>query len=167
MTEKADRDRLWDLIKNTRFCMCVQIQQADGQLHSRPLTTQNQSLDENVLYFFIPKDGDIAQNLQHDRRINLAYANVDKDSYVSISGEGQLRDDAAKKEALFNSFAKAWFPGGPTDPNLGLLAVQLQDAEYWDTKESKMMQLFKIMKANLTGTTPDLGEHGQVSSTGR
>ena len=109
MTEKPDYDRLWDLIKNTRFCMCVQIQQADGQLRSRPLTTQNQSLDEGILYFFIPKDGDIAQNLQQDRRINLAYANVDKAETEDKDLCRRLNVDATQYLFDFSQAKKAQF----------------------------------------------------------
>lgn len=163
MTAKTDYDKVWALIKDTRFCMLVQIHHEDGLLRSRPLTTQNQSLDEGILYFFIPRNGEIARSLTRDRRVNLAYANVDDDVYVSIAGEAQLSDDQAKKEELFNTFAKAWFPGGATDPNLGLLEVHMRDADYWNTKESKLTQLFKMMKANLTGAPPTVGERGKIS----
>jgi len=163
MTTQADYGKVWSLIEGTRFCMFVQIHRADGLLCSRPLTTQNKSLDEGILYFFIPKDGEIAQDLAHDARVNLAYANVDDDIYVSIAGEAHLSDDQAKKEELFNAFAKAWFPGGASDPNLALVAVRMKGAEYWNTKESKVTQLFKMVKANLTGAPPsDLGERGKI-----
>jgi len=164
MTEKDDYGKIWSLIESTRFCMFVQIHHLNGLLCSRPLTTQNRSLDEGILYFFIPKDGEIAQDVKHDRRVNVAYANVDDDVYVSIAGEAWLSEEQAKKEELFNAFAKAWFPSGTTDPNLALLAVRLQSAEYWNTKESKMTQLFKIVKAAMTGNPPDLGERGQVNA---
>ena len=74
-----------------------------------------------------------------------------------------LLEDPAKKEALFTTMAKAWFPDGPTDPNLGLLAVSVLRAEYWDVDDSKMVQLFKMAKAAVTGKTPDLGEHKKVA----
>lgn len=166
MNSNADYDKVWELIKDTRFCMLVQIHHQDGSLRSRPLTTQNKSFEEGVLYFFIPKDGEIARDLKHDGRVNVAYANVDQDSYVSISGEAQLSDDQTKKEHLFNTFAKAWFPGGATDPNLGLLAVRMKGAEFWDTRESKVTQLFKMMKAGLTGKPPaDIGERGKLDAS--
>ena len=36
-------------------------------------------------------------------------------------------------------------------------------AEYWDVDDSKMVQLFKMAKAAVTGKTPDLGEHKKVA----
>ena len=163
MSQTDEQAKLWELIKDTRFGMLTH-RHGDGQLHSHPLTTQNKKLDEGAtLYFFIPKDGEIARHVATDPSVNVAYADTDADSYVSIAGQATLLDDAAKKEELFNTMAKAWFPKGAGDPNLGLLAVRIVDAEYWDVDDSKMVQLLKMAKAALTGDVPkNLGEHKKV-----
>lgn len=163
MSTTDDQSRLWDLIKDTRFGMLTH-RHGDGQLHSHPLTTQNKKVDEGAtLYFFVPKDGDIARHVAVDESVNVAYANTDADSYVSIAGSAALLEDPAKKEELFTTLAKAWFPKGVSDPNLGLLAVRIVDAEYWDVNDSKMVQLFKMARSAITGKPPtDLGEHKKV-----
>jgi len=160
----TDQSKLWDLIKDTRFGMLTH-RHGDGQLHSHPLTTQNKDGDEaGTLYFFVPKDGDIARHVASDPVVNIAYANTDSDSYVSISGRAELREDAAKKRTLFSKMVEAWFPKGVDDPNLGLLAVDVVEAEYWDVDDSKMVQLYKMAKAALTGEPPkNLGEHKKVA----
>ena len=159
-----DHAKLWELIKDTRFGMFTH-RHHDGLLNSHPLTTQNKSMDEGgTLYFFVPKDGEIAQHLKDDNIVNVAYANTDADSYVSVAGRAAFLEDQAKKQELFNPMAKAWFPAGATDPNLGLLTVEIVNAEYWDVEESKMVQLFKMARAAITGKPPtDLGEHRTVS----
>src|SRR5689334_2148893 len=87
MSTNDEQAKLWDLIKNIRFGMLTH-RHSDGQLHSHPLTTQNQKLDEGAtLYFFVPKDGDIARHVATDPTVNLTYADTDEDSYVSISGQ--------------------------------------------------------------------------------
>ena len=166
MTTTNEHDKLFDLIKDTRFGMLTH-RHSDGQLHSHPLTTQNKKVDEaSTLYFFVPKDGDIAKHVASDGSVNVAYANTDADSYVSVTGQASLLEDQAKKNELFNPAAKAWFPKGPTDPNVGLLAVKILDAEYWDVTDSKMVQLFKIAKAAMTGEPlKDLGEHKKLNVT--
>ncbi len=166
MTTTNEHDKLFDLIKDTRFGMLTH-RHSDGQLHSHPLTTQNKKVDEaSTLYFFVPKDGDIARHVASDGSVNVAYANTDADSYVSVTGQASLLEDQAKKNELFNPVAKAWFPKGPTDPNVGLLAVKILDAEYWDVTDSKMVQLFKIAKAAMTGEPlKDLGEHKKLNVT--
>lgn len=157
------RETLWNLIKKMKFGMFTH-QHANGMLHSAPLTTQNKRIDEgSELYFFAPRDGGIVASIQARPSVNVAYADPGEDSYVSVVGHASVREDAAKKEELFNTFAKAWFPGGATDPNLALLVVNISHAEYWDVKESQMVQLFKMAKAAITGTPPkNMGEHAEL-----
>ncbi|MDM0114355.1 pyridoxamine 5'-phosphate oxidase family protein [Variovorax sp. J22R133] len=161
--ETYNPETLWDLIKETRYGMLTH-RHEDGLLHSHPLTTQNKRLDADaLLYFFIPKDGEIAHVVAHDGSVNVAYANPDDDTYVSVTGRASMLDDPALKEKLFTSFAKAWFPGGAGDPNLGLLAVEIVSADYWEVQDSKLTQLFKMMRSAVTGNPPtDIGEHARV-----
>ncbi|MBO9651581.1 MAG: pyridoxamine 5'-phosphate oxidase family protein [Variovorax sp.] len=157
------RTKLWKLIENTRFGMLTH-RHGDGQLHSQPLTTQNDALDEtSTLYFFVPRDGEIVRNLSSDPNVNIAYANVDDDDYVSVSGNAVVSEDMSKKTELFNTAAKAWFPGGPSDPNLALLAVRIVHAEYWKAKDSKTVQLIKMAASAVTGNPPTgISEHRDI-----
>ena len=165
MTNKHDdQTTLWSLIKDIKFGMLTH-RHEDGMLHSAPLTTQNGKDDQgSVLYFFVSRAGDIAHCVIRDGNVNVSYAHPGDDSYVSISGAASIVENTAKKEALFTSFAKAWFPGGPTDPDLALLEVAIEHAEYWDVKESKMMQLAKMATAAITGKPPSgMGEHKELN----
>ena len=157
-------ETLWKLIKDIKFGMLTH-RHSSGMLHAHPLTTQNRGIDEHSeLYFFISKSGELYERLLTDGEVNVSYADPGKDSYVSLSGQARFLDDPAQKEALWNAIAKAWFPGGPTDPDLALLAVRVRHAEYWDVKESQMVQLFKMAKAALTGEPPrDMGEHKELT----
>ena len=162
---KFDYSTLWNLIKGIRFGMLTH-RHNDGMLHSHPLTTQNKSLDKgSELYFFIFEKSELASGLRQDGNVNVSYASPDDDSYVSIAGKASVVRDPAKAEQLWSPGAKAWFPGGPTDPNLALLVVEIGHAEYWDVEESKMKQLFKMTKAALTGERPHLGKHKEINLT--
>lgn len=157
-------ETLWKLIKDIRFGM-VTHRTASGMLHSHPLTTQNKRLQENAeLYFFISRSGELYERLLTDGEVNVSYSDPGEDSYVSLSGQARFVEDQAQKEALWSPMAKAWFPGGVTDPDLALLVVRIRHAEYWDVKETKMVQLFKMAKAAVTGEPPrDMGEHRELS----
>lgn len=163
MNDTKHHQVLWDLIKDTRFCMLAH-RHTDGTLHSHPLTTQNKDLGEDgCLYFFVSRSSEVGQRLQQDGNVNLAYANVDKDTWVSITGTARISEDMQKKKELFNVMAKAWFPGGVDDPNLELVEVKIEEAEYWNVKENKLLQLLKMGKAAATGTRPrGMGEHAEV-----
>ena len=160
-TEK--RELLWKLIKNIKFAMFT-TRHGNGHLHARPMTTQNKGLEaDESLWFFMSKSGDPVADLKADPVVNVVYADPSEDTYVSVSGSAAMIEDAAKKEQLWSKMAEAWFPGGPTDPDLALVQVQIVHANYWDVKDSKLVQLYEMAKAVVTGKPPaDLGEHGEV-----
>lgn len=159
--ESADRDKLWSLIKEIKFGMLT-TRSADGQLRSRPMTTQNQRLDEDVtLWFFMSRLGDAAKDIEASPAVCITYADTDEDCYVCVSGNARASSDTAKKRALWSPMAKAWFPGGVDDPDLLLLRLDITHADYWDVKESKIVQLWRMATAAVTGKAPaKLGEHG-------
>ena len=163
MNDTKQHEVLWDLIKETRFCMLAH-RHADGTLHSHPLTTQDKELREDAcLHFFVSRSSEVGQRLRQDGNVNLAYANPGKDTWVSVTGTARVLEDLEQKKQLFNVLAKAWFPGGPEDPDLELVEVQIEEAEYWNVKENKLLQLLKMGKAAATGTRPNkMGEHAEV-----
>lgn len=162
-TTATDHQTLWDLIKDIRFGMFTH-RHANGMMHSQPLTTLNKSMNEgNQLYFFVSRTSDVAMQLQQDDNVNVSYTSTSEDSYVSVSGKGMILDNLDKKEALWSPMAKAWFPDGPADPDLALVQVLIGHAEYWDVKESKMVQVAKMVTAAITGTPPKaMGEHKEL-----
>ena len=162
MNDTRQHEVLWDLIKDQRFAM-LSHRHTDGTLHSHPLTTQNKELAEDgCLYFFVSRSSEVGQRVQQDGNVNLAYANPDKDTWVSVTGTARVLEDLAKKKELFNPIAKAWFPGGPEDPDMELVEVRIDEAEYWNVKENKLLQLLKMGKAAVTETRPKMGEHKEV-----
>lgn len=161
--DKSPHDRLWEMIKDTRFGMLTH-RHPEGGLHAHPLTTQNKGLgDKATLYFFVSKATELGQRLRTDGNVNVSYADPNKDTWVSITGHATVSEDRDAIERLFNPMTKAWFPGGPTDPDLELVEVHISHAEYWDVKESKPTQLFKMAAAAVTGERPKLGEHKEVA----
>lgn len=157
------REKLWDLIKDIRFAMFTTAHR-NGHLHSRPMTTQNTAADEDSsLWFFMSASGEPVADLRANPEVNVVYADTGADSYVSVSGVARVIDDDARKEQLWNKMNDAWFPGGPKDPDVALVQVEISHAHYWDVKSSKLVQIFAMAKAAITGHPPtDLGTHGEV-----
>jgi general stress protein 26 len=121
-------------------------------------------MDENAsLWFFMARDSEPVADLVSDPVVNVVYADPGADRYVSVSGHAVLFEDTGLKEKLWTKMAQAWFPNGDTDPNLALVQVKILHANYWDVKESKTFQLFKMAKAAVTGVPPKaLGEHAAI-----
>jgi general stress protein 26 len=162
MSTKTDHQILWDMIKDIRFGMLTH-QHPDGKLHAHPLTTMNKKIEPaGLLFFFVARDTELGQRLQQDGNVNVSYVDHDKDRYVSVAGKARVSDDKDTKQRLFNALTKAWFPGGWQDPNLDLVEVKIEHAEYWNTQESKVTQLFKIAAAAATGTQAQMGEKREL-----
>lgn len=121
----------------------------NGSLFSRPMGLMKMEFD-GTLWFFTALDSEKIAEIDRDNRVNASYADHDKGSYVSIFGQCQLLRDAAKAKELWNPFAKTWFKG-PDDPNLVLMRVTPESAEYWDAPNSKMVRLFQLVAGAITG----------------
>lgn len=158
------RETLWKLVKGIRFAMITH-RHADGSLHACPMTMANkEGMDEHVhFYFLLSKQSDLAHCLISEPQIQISFADPGEDSYVSVSSAAHLSEDRVLKEKLWSTAAKAWFPGGVDDPDLAVLVAPVATAEYWDVKENKLVQLYKMAKAAVTGEEPKgMGEHKTI-----
>jgi general stress protein 26 len=153
--------KLWELIKNIKYGMFT-ARHDNGHLHSRPMTTLNRDERGGVLWFFMSKKSEPVLDIDSMPEVNVSYSDAGSESYVSVSGTARVVSDPAQKEALWSPLYKAWFPGGVGDPDLALIAVTINHAEYWDVKTNKATKIFEMAKAAVTGKQPDLGEQKQV-----
>jgi general stress protein 26 len=157
--------KLNDLIKDIRVAMLTTIDW--GVLRSRPMQTQEFEFD-GELWFFTSTETHKTEEIEKDRRVNVSYASPESNSYVSVSGTADIVKDHAKIEELWTPIHKAWFPKGIEDPNLVLLKVTVEQAEYWDAPSGTIVQLFGFIKALVTGESANhqdgsLGEHEKVN----
>lgn len=161
--KSADRaeqiKKLGGLIKDIRIAMLTTVEE-DGHLHSRPMATQEIEFDGD-LWFFTGAETGKAYEVQHDQRVNVSFADPNKNSYVSVSGSAQLVHDKEKAKELWQPAHKAFFPEGVDDPNLVLLKIRVEEAEYWDAPHSAVAKM-KILLRGLTGAPQNLGENKQV-----
>lgn len=159
-TEPTEEQRaeLWRTLEKVRMAMLT-THDRQGALTSRPITTQ-QAQSDGVLWFFVPMEGGIAEELGRDPRLLLNYVDLSDNFFVALTGTGQILKDRAKVHELWSAMAGAWFPQGPDDPSLALLRVDVEKGEYWDSGASKLVQFFSIAKAAITRTPPKhAGEH--------
>ncbi|MFP2961967.1 pyridoxamine 5'-phosphate oxidase family protein [Myxococcus sp. 1LA] len=138
-----------DLIKGIKVAMMTTVE-ADGSLRSRPMWTHDRDFD-GELWFFTREHSPKVDEVAHDHHVNLAYSDPSRDRYVSVSGRCRLVLDKEKARELWNPTLKAWFPEGLDDPELALLCVRVEKAEYWDTPSSRMVQFAGMVKAAITG----------------
>lgn len=136
----------------------------DGQMRSRPMAMVHVPGDTKI-YFATAIDSRKAAELEQDPRVNVALQAGGR--FVSITGAGRIVTDPALLDRLWSESWRVWFPGGRADPSLCLLAVEPEEAEFWDRSGSRgLTYLFQAAKAYLTGAEPppDSTQHGKVKA---
>jgi general stress protein 26 len=141
-------------IKEVRFPMFTW-QDEHGHLLSQPMTQE--SIDaEGGIWFFTSTLTSLWNCIAHRPNVNLAFAKPEDSLWVSVAGTAERVVDRERIRAMWNAGAQAWFPAGPDDEHAVLIRVDPHSAEYWDTHDSKMVQLYAMAKAAVTGQKPDL-----------
>ena len=157
----AHRD-LWERIDGLRFAMLT-TRDPDGSLTSRPMTVAQSEFD-GTLWFFTSLSAPLVGAVAGHPEVGVQFVDTHKDLYVSLSGEAVIERDRVRIDGLWKPLMKAYFPKGKDDPDLALVRIDVYKAEYWDVKESKPVQLFKMARAIIKGErADDLGEHATVA----
>lgn len=160
--KKENLHKLIDMIKDVDIAMMTTVED-DGSLRSRPMRTQKIN-DDGILWFFTGYESGKSHEIKdNDSHVNLSYSNPDDELYVSVSGKASLSKDKQKIDELWNPTLKAWFPEGKDDPNVGLIKVTIDKAEYWDAPNSTLIQLYGMAKAAITGERPDAGDNAKIN----
>ena len=161
-SDASAQEKLWGLIKKYRFAMMT-THESGHVLRSRPMTTIDRDYDGS-LWFFAKADSAAVDAIASHAQVCLSYSDSDNFDFVCVAGPGAIVKDVSKKKELWKPAVQAWFPEGPESSHNVLIRVTPDHAEYWDSKSSKLVQLFTLAKALATGTPPnDIGEHRTVT----
>ena len=157
---EAEIKKVAELIKGIKFAMLTTAED-DGSLRSRPMATQQAEFDGSLWFFTSTTTAKVGE-INRDRHVNVSFADPDKQVYVSASGPGSVVRDRKKAEQLWNPLYKAFFPNGLDDPDLVLLRVDVEIAEYWDSPGGSLARAFRFIKAAATHDPGAMGEHSKV-----
>ena len=154
-----DLDKLSKLIDGITIAMLVTVE-ADGALRSRPMATQTMTADGDLL-FYTRRDAPKVDEAAH-APVNVAYADAKGNTYVSVSGSAMVDTDPAEIRAHWKPELKAWFPGGVDDPQIALMRMRVDRAEYWDAPHGPIVQVLEFVKA-ATGAPTSIGDHATIA----
>lgn len=138
-----------ELIKDIEIAMLTTVS-GEG-LVSRPMKTQEAAFD-GTLWFLTKKDTSKFHELLRNQQVNVAYAGQ---SYVSIRGEAELVESAEKVKQFWNPIYEKLLETSYDDPNLVLIKVTADAAEYWDIHNKFKMVKFlfrRMLGQNTEGT---------------
>ena len=165
--EKKLKD-LYALIEGIEVAMFT-TRRPDGHLVSRPMATQTQA-EGTDLWFVTDIESNKLDELDHDQHVNLAYYRDRTREWVSVSGTASISRDRRAIKELYRPDWKLWFgdqggerDGGPDDPRLALILVDVESVVYLKVDKPRPVVLFELAKALVTGTPAEIGKQRQLS----
>lgn len=153
-------ERLNAMIDSVEIAMLTSVGK-DDTLHSRPMTVQAVQ-DDGTVWFFTSRTASAAYESKENCRVNVSYVDAKRSVFISISGTASLSDDREKMAHLWDPRLSAWFPKGLDDPDLRLLCVEIESAEYWDVTQNALALLAGFARKAITGKTEGIGTHERI-----
>jgi general stress protein 26 len=161
-----DIEKLGSLIKDIKVAMLTTVDEK-GRMHSRPMMTQQVEFDGD-LWFLTSASSHKMAELNWNRQVHLTYASAEKNRFISVTGTGQIIRDPHRAKQLWSPLYRAWFPKGLSDPDLVLLKVEVDQAEYWEATSTTVAQVIGFAKAVATGKRHkgEATEHKKIDLAG-
>lgn len=161
-TENLDytqaKKKFRELVEDIKICMFA------TNLGQQPLSVvpmYTKEVDEaGNLWFLSLRSSDHNKDLENDSTCQLLYSDG-SGKFLSAYGFAEISDDRTRIESLFSKMDKAWFKG-PEDPQVTALKFTPDEAAYWSNDHNKLVTLFKLGKAAITGNNTDLGSSGKL-----
>ncbi len=125
-------------------------------LVSRPMKTQEVEFDGD-LWFLTMKDTEKYEELLENPNVNVAYVGK---SYVSIRGTAELVDNREKIKEFWNNAYEKLLETTSDDPNLILIKVKAETAEYWEM--GNRMKFVKQLYNKLSGHKSKEADTNQI-----
>jgi general stress protein 26 len=103
------------------------------------------------------------KDIELDHFVQLVFAHPGKTVISMFAGRANVITDTASIKEKWNPMIKAWFPGGVDDPEICLLQIKTDEVHYWDTENSKMVQVLKAALSIVAGKPLVEGVHGELN----
>jgi len=149
-TEDPNIEKIAGLVDDFPIAMLATVADGDRILAQPYAMQQQHHRFDGELWFLISADSSTAQRITANPALLVSLSA--NDSWVSLSGLGELSNEQHYIDAMWDSSVEAWFPGGQQDPNIRALIFHADTAEYWDTPGSKVATAVSYLKSKVTGT---------------
>jgi general stress protein 26 len=165
MGETLTRDeklaKLREIVKAVDICMLTTVDER-GDLHSRPMSNNREVEFDGDLWFFTYGSSHKVDEVGRVPKVNANFADVGAQQYASLSGQAEVVRDRAKIDELWKPELKAWFPEGTDTPDIALLKVTAERAEYWDGSQSIIAHAASFVSSMVTGEPAQFGENEKL-----
>lgn len=157
----SDKDKFYEVLDSFDNGMLTTFT-ADGTPHGRPMHVAER--DGDTLWFLTGVDSAKVREAATAHPAVLTFQAPNK--WLAATGEAVTSHDRAKVQQLWSEPMKAWFPGGPEDPGVAALKVELSSGEFWAMDAGDLASYaFGVVRSMVTGKPVDpdaAGEHADV-----
>jgi general stress protein 26 len=158
LSQTEIEERLWKAVEANHRTGMLGVN-GDGH-HFQPMTAFIER-ETNQIWFFAHNDSDLA--LAAEGGAEATYIVQTDDLWACIDGRLTADHDQARIDRFWNVHVAAWYPQGKEDPRLTLLRFDGADAGVWLSDAGPMKYAIEVAKANVTKSTPDIGEQRDIN----
>lgn len=157
MQHSESEAKVFELAKQIGSCMLTTM--VNNELHSRPMATVSRADQNDFVMLTAKSDAKVAELKSHpDVVLNFADG---KHLFLALNGTAKVAEDRALIKDVWNVGAQAYWPNGPTDPNVTAIVITPTHAEYWEGNGG-MVASVKFAYAIATHSTPNLGTNKKL-----
>ena len=161
VTREDKLGKLREIIKAVDFCMLTTVDER-GDLHSRPMSNNREVEFDGDLWFFTYGSSHKVDEVGRVPKVNAGFADIDGQLYASLTGRAEVVRDRPKIEELWKPHLRAWFPDGVDTPDIALLKVTVERAEYWDGSQSLVAHAVSLVSSLIKGEPAQPGENEKL-----
>ncbi len=149
-----DRARIWEAAEGKTAML---VTSDDEGPHARPMSAILRP-DDGLIWFLTDESSGKLDEIAADRQITVTFSDG-ASAHLAFRGLATVTADRATIEELWSPAADAFYPAGPTDPEIRVIRFEPAEAELWDSP-GRLLALFRMAAAVATGTSArDIGTH--------
>jgi general stress protein 26 len=158
MSDTESISKVTDIINDSHIGMFTTINE-EGALVSRPLAVQEVK-DDGDMWFFTSANTSQVAHIHAHPAVNVSFGQ--RTEWVSVAGTAEVVTDRQLIHDKWNQVVEAWFPDGPDTPEVVLLHVDSDSAEYWTSPGGTAATVLQWIKSKVTHSRMSVGESGTV-----
>jgi len=158
---RETHEHLHELLEKFDHAMLVS-HTAEGKMHARPMAVAHVSPGNDAFFVTNLQSAKVAEFEAHP---DVLVTFQGGGAYATIAGRARVVRDQLLVRRYWSNARTAWFPRGADDPDLCVIAVHAEDAEYWDRAGVQAVKYaLEAAKAYVTGKRPESGpeQHAKV-----
>ena len=129
----------------------------EGSARLQPMAPELDRASRTIWFFARTTSDLAAAAARPDARGLFVLIGKHHDYHATLTGRLAERLDPQVRDRFWNSVVEAWFHKGKDDPEMTMLALELEHARVWVSTHSTLKFGWEIAKAQLNDSEPDVG----------